>query len=422
MHLSNKVIYLSVIAALFLLAGCVSIDPVPFEKFNASLVELNKGVTASVDVTIPMMKNRYRKMLVSELEEGNHGLLNEILIIANKTDPFYVSPTPVFMAAQQFKIGIYKINMVWLDYSNLLVQLSSQELVNVEEFEQMSTKLNQNALNAIRSVMKDTGDKTAEGVALFSEVAVGFAKEFINKKQKDKLIRFITENQNKIESYVAHMQSAVVSMAQISTQEHSEKQHEFISELINLVNNNSNQKENPNILKIIDDIIEIKRTHSMQMGSLQALHSAYGRIPGAHKALAENLKKSDASLGAISALLEKGVQMYASYEATAKFNKAELVQAKADAASNAAKVAELKYQHAELKASRAQFDYVLAQNALNADPDNEAKKKDVESKKAIADAIRLEADKLKESAVALRAAATAIRESAYEVKYSITTN
>jgi hypothetical protein len=312
--------------------------------------------------------------------------------------------------------------MVWLDYSKLLVQLSSTELVDENEFAQMSTNLNAHALDAIQAFNDDPSDVSAENAALFSEVAVGLAREFIKTKTKKKLIESIVENQRNIESYVALMQSAIVSMAQNSAHEHSEKQQDLQRVLISLVQGNDDGKQDAKIQKTLSDLIEVKRTHSSQMASLQALHVAYGRIPEAHKALAERLEKSDASIAAISALLEKGVQMHASYEAKSKLNKAELVQAKADAASSQATVAEFKYQQAELKASQAQFDYTFAQNTLRADPDNEEMKKDVKDKKAIADELRLEADNLKESAVALRAAATAMQESANEVKSSITDN
>ena len=410
------------LAALSFMIGCASIDPKPFEKFNASLVEIDKGAMSSLDVTIPMAESRFRKELVNEIMQGKNNLLSQLSIIQKDTDPFYVSDPPVFLLAQRFKQGISQTNMVWLDYSKLLVQLSSKELVDENEFAQMSTDLNAHALDAIQAFNDDHSDASAENAALFSEVAVGLAREFIKTKTKEKLTESIMENQRSIESYVALMQSAIVSMAQNSAQEHSEQQQDLQREFISLVLNNADGKKDAKIQKALSDLIEVKRTHSAQMASLQALHVAYGRIPEAHKALAERLKKTDASIAAISALLEKGVQMHATYEAKAKLNKVELVQAKADAASSQATVVEFKYQQAELKASQAQFDYTLAQNALNADPDSEEKKKEVKDKKAVADELRLEADKLKESAVALRAAATAIQESANEVKSSITDN
>jgi hypothetical protein len=422
MNLFKKIKILPVVAALFLMVGCASIDPQPFEKFNASLVELDKGATSSLDVTIPMSEKRYRIDLVNEIMNEKDDLLNDLSVEEKVTDPFYVSDSPLFLLAQRFKLGISKTNMVWLEYSKLLVQLSSKELVDENEFVELSTKLNEYALDAIQTFKDDPSNTSAENSALFSEVAVGFAREFIKTKTKEKLTKSITENQGSIESYVSSMQVAIVSMAQISTHEYSEKQQELKRDFISLVFDNVDGKKDVKVQKAITDMVEVKRMHSSQMTSLQALHAAYGRIPEAHKALAKRLKSSDESIAAISALLEKGIQMHASYEAKAKVNKAELVQAKADAANSQAAATEFKYQQAELKASQAQFDYTLAQNELNLDPDNAEKKQDVEDKKAKADELRLEADKLKESAVALRAAATAIQESANEVKSSITEN
>ena len=211
-------------------------------------------------------------------------------------------------------------------------------------------------------------------------------------------------------------------MAQSSTQEHSEKQQNLTRDLISLLGSNENGKNDAKIQKIIGDMIDIKTTHSNQMESLQALYTAYEKIPAAHEALAKRLSNSDSSIAAINDLLEKGIQLHSSYEAKAKVNKAELVQAKADAASSEATTAEITYQQAKLKYAQAQFEYTLVQNALNTDPDSEIKKRYAEDKKKLADELKLETDTLKESSEALRASATAIQESANEVKKSIINN
>ncbi|WP_335903108.1 hypothetical protein [Shewanella algae] len=410
------------VVAFSLLAGCTTIDTKPFEQFNSSLIELNKGATSSLDVTIPLAEGRYRKEVESELKQGNDDLLQELYIVAEADNPFFISKPPVFLKAKKFKLGVSKTNLVWLEYSNLLLQLSSKDLVDDEKFSKLSEELNKNAFDAVQSLKDEPSDTSAKNTALFSELAIAMAKEYLKTKQKEKLMESLTNNQDSIGAYVEHMKSAIVTMAQSSTQEHSEKQQYLTRDLVGLVGSNENGKNDAKIQKIIGDMIDIKTTHSNQMESLQALYAAYGKIPAAHEALATRLSKSDSSIAAINDLLEKGIQLHASYEAKAKVNKAELVQAKADAASSEATTAEITYQQAKLKYTQAQFEYTLAQNALDADPDNDLKKKDAEDKKKIADELKLEADALKESSEALRASATAIQESANEVKNSIINN
>ncbi len=410
------------VVAFVLLAGCTTIDTKPFEQFNSSLTELNKGATSSLDVTIPLAEGRYRKEVESELKQGNDELLQELYILAKAENPFFISKPPVFLKAKKFKLGISKANLVWLEYSNLLLQLSSKDLVDDEKFLKLSEELNKNAFDAVQSLKDEPSDTSAKNTALFSEIAIAMAKEYIRTKQKKKLMESLANNQDSISAYVEHMQSAIVTMAQSSTQEHSEKQENLARDLLGLVVSNENGKNDAKIQKIIGDMIDIKTTHSDQMVSLQALHTAYGKIPGAHEALATRLAKSDSSIAAINDLLEKGVQLHTSYEAKVKVNKVELVQAKADAASSEATTAEITYQQAKLKYTQAQFEYTLAQNTSDADPDNEIKKKDAEDKKKIAEELKLEADGLKKSSEALRAAATAIQESANEIKNSIINN
>jgi hypothetical protein len=405
-----------------LLVSCTTIDTKPFEQFNSSLTELNKGAISSLDVTIPLAEGRYRKEVESELKQGNDDLLQELYIVGDADNPFFISKPPVFLKAKKFKLGVSKTNLVWLEYSNLLLQLSSKELVDDEKFSKLSEKLNNNAFDAVQSLKDQPSDTSAKNTALFSELAIGLAKEYIRTKQKEKLMESLTKNQVSIDAYAENIKSAIVTMAQSSTQEHSEKQQNLTRDLIGLVGSNEKGKNDVKIQKNIGDMIDIKTTHSNQMESLQALYAAYGKIPAAHEALATRLSKSDSSIAAINDLLEKGIQLHSSYEAKAKVNKAELVQAKADAASSEATTAEISYQQAKLKYAQAQFEYTLSQNSLNSDPDNGIKKKDAEDKKKLANELKLEADTLKDSSEALRAAATAIQESSNEVKNSIINN
>ncbi|PTP87223.1 hypothetical protein CWO04_09555 [Vibrio splendidus] len=349
-------------------------------------------------------------------------MLQELSIVAAVDNPFFISKPPVFLKAKKFKLGVSKTNLVWLEYSNLLLQLSSNKLVDDEKFSKLSEELNNNAFDAVQSLKDEPSDTSAKNTALFSELAITTAKEYIRTKQKEKLMESLANNQDSIGAYVEDIQSAIVTMAQSSTQEHSEKQQKLTRDLIGLVGSNKNGKNDAKIQKTIGDMIDIKTTHSNQMESLQALHTAYGKIPAAHEALATRLSKSDSSIAAINDLLEKGIQLHSSYEAKSKVNRSELVQAKADAASSEATTAEIIYQQAKLKYVQVQFEYTLAQNALNTDPDNEIKKKVAEDKKKLADELKLEVDTLKESSEALRAAATAIQESANEVKTSIVNN
>jgi hypothetical protein len=422
MNLLTKIRSISVVVAVVFLLGCTTIDPQPFVKFNESLNELNKGAVSSLDVTIPLAKGRYQKELEEDMMQGNDTLLQQLSILVKINDPFFISNPPVFLKAMKFKLGISKTNLVWVEYSKLLLQLSSKEFVNDDEFVELSKKLNENAFDAVQSLKDDPSVTSAENTALFSELAITFAKEYIRTKQKEKLIDSITSNQDSIKNYVRHMQSATVIMAQSTTQEHSEQHMSLALGLTHLVLGNENGKNNAKIQKTIGDLIEVKTMHSGQMASLQALHSAYEKIPDAHEALSKQLSKSGSSLAAITDLLEHSIKLHSSYKAKAKVNQAELVQAKADAANSKAIVSEMRYQQVKLKTAQAQFEYTLAENALSEDSDNEVKKKDADDKKVIAEQLKIEADSHKNSAEALRASATAVQESANEVKSSIINN
>lgn len=413
------------IGAFALLASCASIDTKPFNQFNSSLIELNKGATSSLDVTIPLTEERYRKDLKSELKQGTYKLLDQLDIAApneNDLNPFLVSKPPAFLTTKKFKLGISKVNLAWLEYSKLLLELSSNELIDDKKFLKLATELNVNARDAVLSLKDKPSDTTAEDIGFFSNLLITGAEQRINENRKKKLIEALTNNQDSVAAYVKHIQEAIYTMAENSNQGLSKKQENLGDNLISLVNSNENSNNEAKIDKTIDDMIDTKATHLNQTETLEALYIAYGRIPAAHEALATRLSKSDSSIAAINDLLEKGIQLHSSYEAAAKVNKAELVQAKADAASSKATAAEIMYQQAQFKHTQAQLEYTQAQDALNTDSSNETKKKDAENKKKIADELELKADTLKESSQALRAASTAIKESASELIDSIIKN
>ena len=415
------------IVAFALLAGCASIDTKPFEQFNSSLIELNEATTSSLNAIIPASEEYYIKEIESELKQRNMNLLEQLLIefIDDDKNSFLVSEPPDFLIANKLKSGVSKANLAWVDYSRLLLELSSNKFVDGDDgkkFKALATELNVNAFDAVQSFKDKPSDTSAKNTALLSKSFITAAENYIKTKQKQKLIEALTNNQDHIGAYVKNIQKSIKLLAAKSTTEPREKQDDLSRDVVNLVNSNENGKNDAKIQKTLRDMIAIKTAHLNQIGSLQALYIAYGRIPAAHEALATRLSKSDSSIAAINDLLEKGIQLHSSYEATAKVNKAELVQDKADAASSKATTAENTYQDARFEHTQAQFGYTLAQIVLDTDPNNDTKKKEAEDKKKIADELKLEADTLKESAEALRAAATAIQEIANEVKKSIINN
>lgn len=416
------------IVAFALLAGCASIDTKPFEQFNSSLIELNKGATSSLNAIslnaiIPSSEERYIKEVESELKQGSDELLSQLDIVIDKKNPFLVSDPPDFLGGNKIKSGVLKANLAWVDYSRLLLELASNKFVDDDgskKFTKLATELNVNAFDAVQSFKDKPSDTSAKNTALLSNSFITAAENYINKKQKQELIEALANTQDNISAYAKDTQEAIRWLAGNINQEHGKKQENLSRDVVSLVNGNENGKNDAKIQKTLRDMIAIKTAHSNQIGSLQALHTAYGRIPAAHEALATRLSKSDSSIAAINDLLEKGVQLHSSYEATAKDNKVELVQDKAENASSTATRVENIYQNARIKYMEAKIEHILAQEALKTDPSNDTKKKDAEDKKKIADELKLEADTLKESAEALRAAATAIQESANEVKDSIT--
>lgn len=407
---------ITVWSGLFIAAGCSSIDSKPFEKFSVSLTELDKGATASLNISIPLTESRFRNELVSDLRAGRSEAYQLITVQVDAFDPFYISPGPLFIEAERFKAGIQKSNQVWIDYASLLVMLSSEKLSDPADFEKMSTDLNNHSMNAIRAFKTDPSEVSAKNAAIFSTIAVTAAKEFIDNKKKETLTKVLVDNQTAIDSFAEQMKSATIIMAQYSTQEHTELQQVESRNLLTLLVGTDEVK----IQKSVSKLIEIKQRHAQQMLSLNTLYIAYSKIPEAHKALSNSLSESDTSLAAINSLFEKGVAMHTSYESKLTQNKAELIQAKSDAADALASAAELKYQQAVLVSSQAQLDYTRAIADSSNSPNDQGKKDLASNLKEQAGKLKEDADKLKEQAEALRIAANSVQDSANIIKNTIT--
>jgi hypothetical protein len=396
--------------------GCSSIPVEPFEKFSNSIKALEQGSNKALVEIIPMSEVRFKRDLISDIEEKRLESISKLIIDIDAEDPFKVPTVPLFLKAEQFKISVSRVNQVWVAYSNLLLQLASPDLISEEEFKQMSTDLNANALSAIGAIKSSSDDGDAKNAALFSEIGMSLAKNYLENKRESELAQILRENQVNVDEFVSAMHSAIITMMQFSAQEFTSKQASLSRTLISDISSNTGNKNDNKIDKAIDSLIDLNRDYLNQVSTLQSLTNAYSKISTAHASLSTIVDSSNLSLKSISELMEAGSKMHTSYEQKLAVNKASMVQAQADTAAAEANLLELKSQEAVLAASTAKFEYTKSLVAVKNNPGDNGLKAASDALKIKAEELQLKANDLVAQALEIRTAANTVIEKAKALK------
>jgi hypothetical protein len=394
---------------LLTVAGCSSIPQAPFETFNESLISLNQGTERAIAGLLPLSEERFKRELKSQLAKKQKTHLLALRIRAG-AGPFDIKLSPIFFKTQQFGFGVNQVTSVMVDYSGLLLELSSPELISKEKFDSLSKDLNAKAINALKTIDTSPSQKAGENIALFSTAAGEAAKAFLEAKRKKNLLIVLSNNQKAIDEYANRMKKAVEIIAEAY---HNEYQANF--KIISKKITDPNTRDSA-----IEEVITLNRDHVENVKTLKELHDAFGQIPLAHNSLIKVVQNSNESLDGIIAVLESGKRFKESYEQALAANKISSIQGKADVAAAQADAAEAEAEAAALQADivkmQAETARIEAENSNPKDPEKTAKADKLEAKAtALADI----AETKKMQAETLRESSNAVQESAGDIKKRI---
>jgi len=190
-----------------LLPSCANVDRQPFTEFNNAAYEITT-IDNAVDSHILSVKQREMAEISMDLLTINNLALDFDVDDLYKYEYKFVraAKEPLFIKLHRLNSGLTDLNALFIEYTSLLAALADDELIAPEDFDQLSSELNNN----LRSGLKSLGQGAdASRLALFSTVANSAAHAYISNKRKGYLIDIIEGNQKTVDALIAHAQEAI---------------------------------------------------------------------------------------------------------------------------------------------------------------------------------------------------------------------
>lgn len=397
--------------ALFI-AGCGTVKPAAFQAFSQSVQQLREGTDKALEANQSMASNRFMLEAIKTTTAGDSSKVEQLRLPIDRTKPFSWTgdKAPLFFKAEQFRESANRAMNVLAIYAELLVRLSSPELLPQSTFDKMASDLNANAFDAALAITGKPPDSA--GVAIFSTIAVQVAREYLESKRRSKLVEALTTNQPTIETFSQHMRRGVETAATHAAQEYDEASQELFLKMITT----TGPAPEGDRRAAIQGLIDLDRKYIQQLSTLQSLDTAFGQVPNAHAELIKSAANPEINLSSIVTLLEQGKRLEGIYDKSFSSNKIKAAQALADKAAAQADALEAGAESAQLRADRAQAEIVKAKGQADADPSDAKKQARFAELQKKAEQLSEEAERKRKKAVEARESADEAQKQASEIK------
>lgn len=400
------------IVSAFLLAssGCGAVKPEPFQAFSQSVQQLKLGADKALELNESLSSNRFLREALATTAKRDPQKVEQLRLTIDPKQPFKTGGNvPLFLRAEQFRQSAAQAIGVFASYTDLLVRLSSPDLLPRATFDKLTTDLNANAFDAALAL--GNGTPNPQQVALLSTIAVALAREYLESKRRSKLVDALTANQATVDAFAIQMRTGVEIAGRHAAQEYNEESQE-------LFNRMAPAGPAPETVRrdAIQDLIELDRKYLQQLYVLQSLYNAFGQLPTAHSELIKATENSSPGLSTVVSLFEEGKRLESLYDRSVAVNKAKAAQALADRAAALADKLEAEAESAQLRADRAAAEAEKAKGLAEANPSDDDKKARASELRDISQKLKDEAELTKKRAADAKASAREAQKQADEVK------
>lgn len=286
------------------LSGCASISPAPFNSLSSSVQQLRGGADASLGMVTDLSRERY----IAEGAAGDTSNYAKRLQLTEKNgDRFgWISPNPpLFLKAAQFREGLYQLNSVLVDYTNLLAQLASPDLVAPSVFDGLARDLNSNLRNAASTLSPKSSDKE---IAIISTASTAAFRAYLQHRQRASLISALKNNQAAFSNVASLGENAVEIEEKYLLKEYQDASHSISTALLQPALS-VKQKE-----VLLRKLVKLDEKLIKELAVLKALHQSYKALPAAHSELAKGLANPKLGLPMIQEIFENSQRLYRLYE------------------------------------------------------------------------------------------------------------
>lgn len=277
---------LAIVFALVLTSACKSIDPTPFQAFQASLVQLQEASDKVWDARVKAEEAR----AYGKPEEAAELMRSDVLLLSEVEDSYAwrMEKAPLYFVMEKNRKAFRDLNQAYVDYAALLVSLTGGELTSPERFEELASSLNANVRSSMDSMKANSDDKS---IGIVSTAAAELFKGFIAKKQRSALQRALAEAQPALEAFAEECETTLDLLATDSWTAYSN-----YTETLPKPNPDAGEEGRTKELALIKALMVRNRAHIAELESLQALARSYQLVPKAHAELKKSLQQEGSSL------------------------------------------------------------------------------------------------------------------------------
>ena len=309
---------------LLLAVGCATVDHRPFETFAQTAQALQTNAGKALEASPAAARERYIEAAVDD-----PNLLDQ-LRLGQTGNPLIPTTTdaPLFLHAEQFRVGVQRVAGVFTAYAQLLLQLASPDLLSQASFDSLASDLNANAFDAVTAIGGPPSGATSSatsGIALLSTAATAIFQAYLEDKRRDKLVEALAANQQVVADYADLLVGGVNTAARLAWQEYN---LQIDGTLLRAA-----RAEDGDRRAAIEESITLNSEHLTRLEILGALSDAFAALPDAHVALVEAARNPETGIGAINTAMAGAQRLEAIFDRSVLANQASAAQSLADEAA-----------------------------------------------------------------------------------------
>ncbi len=308
----NKGANLCILAIALLLvgyiSGCaaisVSTDPRPFEEYRDAFAEVQ---SSSDEVLTKDYEYTYQNFL-QRTEEGDISTIQNLLMVFPE-ESFYLWDLPseeLYIKIKRTQQAFTALNSTFAGYTNLLAQLASGSLIDVDTFDQLAKDLNENALSAARALRLEPKEPSGKSFAIFSVLATEAARLYIEKKRKDYLVEIITGNQEVVDRFANHVVRLVKLVAIDIKAEYNNQTRPLVLRW--------SKETGRSRIEVVEELIALNSEVATLLETLRSLEQSYTLFARKHRELGDALSSNTLGSFYVSDLINTGKRLSSLYK------------------------------------------------------------------------------------------------------------
>jgi hypothetical protein len=275
----------AVLLVMLAVAGCASVDPAPFEAFEAASGRVAEGSEAAFRLDEKWSREGFVERFVS-----GGGSYRDLLLVLDDpaAAPDSLSGLVAFRDAAR---AMDALNRGFHDYAILLARLAGSDVLTQREAERLEADLNAR-VSGLATRFAELGVEVPlelrSGSALFTVAAVEGLRLFLDSRRRSALRAALADNQALVEGWCGVAREALVRVG-------DDLRFEYRERTRGLAEGYAAAKTDTARRRLVGEILSRNEALLDALATLRALAASYASMPAAHANLEESLTRRGVS-------------------------------------------------------------------------------------------------------------------------------